>query len=236
MFDLYKYYSGFYISGERGNNSFSYQQKLNREIFVAPLIPGDLKDLSVGKQIAFCDIENGVEKSHPGLQNFIHIKRTNQEIFIFDNHNHAFYFWAYALSRGLIRMQSLLVHIDQHSDMWEPVSYLDSSKLSNEQDVFDYTNFVLNVGSFIKPALKNGIFSGVEIIDGNEGLKNSFTNEIVLDIDMDFFASEMDFVPHDLKVDKTREYIQNARFITIATSPFFIDQYKAIRLIPQLLS
>ncbi|MCB9058241.1 MAG: UPF0489 family protein [Calditrichae bacterium] len=236
MFDIYKFYSGFYISEETGNNAFSFQQRSLKEIFVAPVIPGDLNDLSVGDKIAFCEIENGIEKSFPGLQNFIHLKRPNQEIIIFDNHNHAFFFWAYALSCGLIMKNSLLVHVDQHSDLWEPPSYMDPAEMSNDGAVFNYTNSVLSVGTFIKPALKCGIFNAAEIIDGNEGLKKSYADEIVLDIDMDFFAAEMDFVPHDLKIEKTREYIQKARFITIATSPFFIDQQKAIKLIPQLLS
>ena len=120
--------------------------------------------------------------------------------------------------------------------MWKPSGYFSPSELKNPEKVFYYTNYVLNVGSFIRPALKAGIFDNVVIIDGTEGLKNSFVDEIVLDIDMDFFASEMKFVPDDLKIQKIREYINRARFITIATSPFFMNQQKAIDMIRLLFN
>jgi hypothetical protein len=235
MFDPSQLYKGFFISEAVGNNAFSYQKKTIKKIFVAPLVEGDLNDLAVGDKIAFCDIENDVQRSLPGLKNFVHLEKNGRNIFIFDNHNHAFFFWAYALYHGIINMHGFLVHVDQHSDMWRPTSYLLPAELKKADDVFYYTNYILNVGTFIKPAVKAGIFDAVEIIDGNEGLKKCFNNEIVLDIDMDFFASEMDFVPESLKIKKIKEYINQARFITIATSPFFMDQQKAIDLIPSLL-
>lgn len=234
MFDPYQYYKGFYISENQGNNAFSYDKRKIKKIYVPPLIDGQLSDLKIGDEIAFCEIENETELSFPGLKQFIHVKKDQQEIFIFDNHNHAFFFWAYALYHGLIKTHSFLVHVDQHSDMWKPSSFLYPSELKKADDVFYYTNYILNVGSFIKPAIYAGIFDQVEIIDGNDGLKNNFNHDIVLDIDMDFFASEMDFVPKNLKIEKLQQYIQQARFITIATSPFFIDQQKAIDLIPVL--
>ncbi len=38
---------------------------------------------------------------------------------IFDNHNHALYFWYEARINGLISTKNTLVHIDEHSDLWE---------------------------------------------------------------------------------------------------------------------
>ena len=236
MFSPGQFYTGFFITDAVGNNHFSFEKRLNKQIFVPALIEGNPDNLEAGNEIVFSEIEDNKEINCRGLKHFIYWKKRDKEIFIFDNHNHAFFFWAYGLYNGIIKSHSTLVHVDQHSDMWKPSGYFSPSELKNPEKVFYYTNYVLNVGSFIRPALKAGIFDNVVIIDGTEGLKNSFVDEIVLDIDMDFFASEMEFVPDDLKIQKIREYINRARFITIATSPFFMNQQKAIDMIRLLFT
>ena len=40
-------------------------------------------------------------------------------IILVDNHNHVLYFWYEALAHGIISRGSTLVHIDEHSDLWE---------------------------------------------------------------------------------------------------------------------
>ncbi|MDR1988435.1 MAG: UPF0489 family protein [Candidatus Peribacteria bacterium] len=64
---------------------------------------------------------------------------------LFDNHNHAFYFWYEARNRGIIGDNNILVHIDEHSDMKDDGEYLLKPNSHNLNDVFDFTNFVLNV-------------------------------------------------------------------------------------------
>jgi hypothetical protein len=46
----------------------------------------------------------------------------------------------------------LLFHVDEHADTREPEIFLD--KKATFKEVFDYTNFTLNVGNYIVPALK----------------------------------------------------------------------------------
>ena len=70
---------------------------------------------------------------------------------------------------------------------------------------FKYTNETLNVGSFIKPALKHDIFSEVIIIDSSYGFNLDIEGEYVLDIDLDIFSKDMDYIPYDLKVSKIKE-------------------------------
>ena len=234
---LQQFYNGFYISKPRGNNAFSYNQRQQRRIYVPPTIRGSLADLDVGGEIAFSEVEEGQEINKVGLQSSRYFQKSNKDFFIFDNHNHAFFFWVYAFKFGQLKKGLPLVHVDQHTDMREPERYL---QFSTENDIdlkaaFEYTNYVLNVGNFIKPALQAGLFSGVEIIDSSFAFKNSYSEEIVLDIDIDVFSPDMAYIDHDLKLGKIRSYIAAACFITIATSPYFMDQEEAIRIVKELL-
>ncbi len=234
MLNLQQFYSGFDIKKPVGNNAFSFDKRKQKEIFVPPLIEGTPNDLRVGSQIAFSEIVDGNEKNYCGLKNFIHFKHGETEVFIFDNHNHAFLFWAFACQKGLISSREKLVHVDQHTDMRQPQKWISKQDFTDIAKVFKYTNFHLNVGNFIQPALKIGLFNSVETIDSTVSFEKSFPGKIVLDLDMDVFCDEMAYIPTNVKIDKIKEYVKQAKFITIASSPFFIDQQKAIRLIQEL--
>ena len=108
--------------------------------------------------------------------------------------------------------------------------------IDNIDDVFKYTNETLNVGSFIKPALKHDIFSEVIIIDSSYGFNLDIKGEYVLDIDLDIFSKDMDYIPYDLKVSKIKDLIKKAKVITIASSPFFIEQDYAIKVLKELFN
>ena len=160
-------YTGFYINKPYGNNVFSYEERENKKIFVPRLIEGDLYDVQVGDNIAFNEIDEEKEIKAIGLKNLVQYKLRDKTIYIFDNHNHAFYFWMKSLKNKEFNKGCKLVHVDQHKDMREPNHYnVDVDSLDN---VFTYTNDVLNVGNFIQPALKKEIFSQVIIIDSSYG-------------------------------------------------------------------
>ena len=127
-----------------------------------------------------------------------------------------------------------LIHVDQHKDTREPENY--NVDIDNIDDVFRYTNETLNVGSFIKPALKHDIFSEVIIIDSSYGFNLDIEGEYVLDIDLDIFSKDMDYIPYDLKVSKIKDLIKKAKVITIASSPFFIEQDYAIKVLKELFN
>ncbi len=232
---LQQLYSGFYLDAPVGNNAFSWNLRQHKSLYVPTLIEGRLDDLAVGENITFCEVVDGREQAHLGLRRFIYFQKGGKHFFIFDNHNHAFCFWVFGVLKRLFPKGLRLVHVDQHSDMREPETWFSDAFDLNQ--AFDYTNNVLNVGNFIKPALKAGVFSDVDVIDGEYALnKHSYNEKIVLDVDVDFFAPEMAFIDHDLKIKKIREYLQMADFVTIATSPFFIDQTLAINVIKELLA
>lgn len=50
----------------------------------------------------------------------------------------------------------------------------------------------------------------------------------ILNIDLDFFAPEMDFIGEWKKLQCIRNILPQVQLITIATSPYFIDQARAI--------
>jgi hypothetical protein len=232
-----KLYSGFWIKEGVGNNAFSFTERRNKEIYVAPLINGSAQDLRIGKNISFSEVVDGKEINTPGLESFIYTHRNGQHIFIFDNHNHAFFFWMAAFQAGFLKQGLRLVHVDQHTDLRDPGEEFDWS-LNETVDLvkaFHYTNDVLNVGNFIRPALKTGLFSRVEILNTPLSFDQEFDQDIVLDIDVDIFTPPMDSMTAEYIKTRTSEYLKQAKVVTIATSPFFMDQRRAIEIIQEML-
>ncbi|MDR1773797.1 MAG: UPF0489 family protein [Clostridioides sp.] len=237
-------YVGFYIEKPLGNNVFSYEKRKNKRIYVAKLIKGDLDCLEVGDKIAFdevleeeVEVESTKEKEIAcfGLKNFVEYNLNEKKIYIFDNHNHAFYFWNKGLAENMFTKGCKLVHVDQHKDTRQPNDY--NVNIDNLEDVFRYTNEVLNVGSFIQPAMKYNIFSELFIIDSTYTFSKiqEIKGEFVLDIDMDIFSKDMDYIDYGYKMESIRYLIKKAKFITIATSPFFIEQNYAIKVLKEIL-
>ena len=227
-------YIGFYIDKPIGNNIFSYEERSNKKIYVPKLIEGTLDDVVVGNEVVFNEIDDNIEIKAKGLKNMVKYNFKNKDVYIFDNHNHALYFWIKSLKLNNFNKGCKLVHIDQHKDMREPENY--DVDMDNIDDVFRYTNEVLNVGNFIQPALKHSIFSEVIIIDSSYGFNLDIQGEFVLDIDLDIFSKDMEYISHDLRINKIKELIEKAKVITIASSPFFIDQEYAIKVLKELFN
>lgn len=227
-------YTGFYIDKPYGNNVFSYEERENKKIFVPKLIEGNLEDVQIGENIVFNEIDEGNEIKAIGLKNLVEYKLRDKMIYIFDNHNHAFYFWMKSLKNNDFNKGCKLVHVDQHKDMREPNHY--DINIDSIEDVFNYTNNVLNVGNFIQPALKKEIFSQVVIIDSSYGFDAKVDGEYVLDIDLDIFSKDMDYIPYDFRLNKIKSLIKDAKVITIATSPYFIEQDYAIKVLKELFN
>jgi hypothetical protein len=235
---LQNFYHGFFLEQPEGNNAFSYHERQLKRLYVPPLIEGGPDDLAIGRECVFCEVDEGVEHCQPGLKNFVHFCREGRHFFVFDNHNHAFFFWMAALKAGLITEGGPLLHVDQHSDMRDaPAPFPQPvSEDSFLQNAFAYTNRVLNVGNFIRPALERGLFSEVFIVNSSASFEREYGPIAVLDLDLDIFSPEMDYLDFDTRLTRIRQYIQQASFITIATSPFFIDQSRALEILELVLS
>lgn len=226
-------YDGFFLEENTGNNEFSYDERSVKKIYVPRLVKGSLDDLNAGETISFCEVEDGVEKQCKGLESFVEIEYQGKQLYVFDNHNHAFYFWCKSLLEGRMKRGKTLVHVDQHKDMRRPKCT--DVDIDDMDDVFEYTNKQLNVGNFIVPAIENKIFEDVVIVDSSYSLSQKIPDDIVLDVDLDFFSTDMDYIDYDFKVQRIRKMIKRASVITFATSPFFIDQQTALDVLRDIL-
>ena len=245
------YKKPFQITDNISNNAFSFEKRKNSSIFITSVKDGSLEGIEMGDKVVFEDFdENGKLRSCKGLKYFVRTQhpKTGKPIVIVDNHNHVFYFWYEALKNGLIKKGATLVHIDQHKDTREPTSHLPKTDADDLQKVFEYTNTVLNVGNYIPPAIHDGLIDKVVSITSENDLTNNNPEggttssrlqgsvSIILNVDLDFWAPEMDYIDNDLKTRRTKELIEHADFITIATSPFFVEQDRAIRVLRGLMT
>lgn len=241
------YNSSFYLLDPIGNNAFSYDLRHKKSIFVPNIIDDNIKNISKSKKESFIEInEDDLEIRSYGLKNFI--KYNN--IYLFDNHNHCYYFYKKFLRDSKLDKLDF-IHIDQHKDLREPDFFIDEFKLKfasylkyfknsnlpiddffgnyEKEEVYDffYTNFELNVGNFIKPLLKENKIKDLVIVDSKYSMDNFDYNKIeenyVLDLDLDFFSKDMDYIDYEYKIEFTSRIFNKAKAVFIATSPYFID-------------
>ena len=56
----------------------------------------------------------------------------------------------------------------------------------------------------------------------------------VLNLDLDIFAPELDHIPEEKKIEIIRNLMKRIRYITVATSPFFIEQERALAMLRKI--
>lgn len=221
------------------NNIFAYEERIaafgKAEIAVPALIEGTISDVVLWDTVAFAEVSAGKPKLFYGLKNIVHIGW--QEIYIMDNHNHALYCRYKALHDGIITRWMPVIHIDQHSDLGEAPSLIDSRKEKDLDYIAQYVNEICNVGNFIKPAIISGLISECIQLRTEEWLLDfQPTRPYILDIDIDFRAPEMSLRDIQATLEKTKNLLRGASLVTIATSPYFMDQSSAIEFVKTLLS
>jgi len=278
---LIMYSKSFYIKQNIWNNSFSFEKRThpltssllrsgndNPKLYVPKLIKinnfSEIKLLNPSKdKITFEDFWFDWKLStNFWLENFYEItppspplkEGINCPIFLFDNHNHALFFWYLAREKWLIaKKNNILYHIDEHADYREPKTILEKNDL---QSIFNYTNFFdINVWNYIIPAEKEWlIWKTIQIRSTKnleDYLKEKLTNNnssiipflkgdkqkkwIILNLDLDFFQPDLDFIDYNLKKKVILDLINKADFITVSTSPFFIDQNLAIKVFKDII-
>lgn len=98
IINMYK--NPFYLTEPLGNNAFSYEKRTRKILYVPPIIDGIFSDIRQGVEVVFEDVdEKNVLRSCIGLQNFIRMEWKGIPLVVFDNHNHALYFWYEARNR-----------------------------------------------------------------------------------------------------------------------------------------
>ena len=162
------YKTPFFLTEPVGNNAFSYDQRVSKQLYIPALVTGTCRDLKLGNRVVFEEEdEHGVLRSCYGLENFVRMEWKGIPLVVFDNHNHALYFWYEAQRQGILGAQNTLVHIDEHSDLWENAyDILETDLIS----VHHFTNYRCNVGNYIQPALRQGIIEKVLCIEDFIGM------------------------------------------------------------------
>ena len=235
------YNKWFFIENPVWNNEFSFDKRQNKKLFVPEIIEAksfdEIKFQDDLEKIAFEDFDFDDKLStNYWLKNFYRFQMWWKEVVLFDNHNHAFYFWYEARSRKIIWDKNILIHIDQHADTRDNDKIISKSDSKSLEKVFDFTNFVLNVWDYIIPAQKDGIIENIVQIRNTKNLEDylqNFSNKknnskIILNLDLDFFASELDFIDFELKKKVILDAFEKASYVTVCTSPFFVDQRLAV--------
>ncbi len=206
----------FWIDKNIGNNSYGF--KNGAKLFCAEIKEFKEFDLELGQNPVFRDHEDN--KEFVGLNHYLMSNTLNSKtpIFICDNHNLVLEAWE------LFKNQKYnLIHIDQHFDNAKYAgSLVDDWRVSTR--ICDYINFAKSsewIGE---------ILSFVESIDMKKIDKIENNGDVILNIDIDFFAPEMTLISIEEKIKLIFESAKNAKLITLATSPGFIDQKLAIKI------
>jgi len=241
------YKKWFYITEPVWNNAFSYEQRKNKRIYVPSLIKIDsFDDIKLQKdkeKIAFEDFDfNDKLSTNYWLENFYEIDWKWKKIYLFDNHNHAFYFWYLARNKWIIWEDNTLIHIDEHADTRNNNKILLKSDINDLNKVFKFTNEVLNVGDYIIPAKNEWLIWNIVQIRNTSNLeeylknKDKYKENIILNLDLDFFQPDLDFIDYNLKKNVVLDWAKKASVITVCTSPFFIEQELAIKVFKDIFS
>lgn len=230
------YKNPFYIEQAVWNNAFSFEKRQNKKLFVPSLIEiWDLSQIKLWNEIVFEDFDFDWNLiSARWLKNFYKMKWKNKYIYLFDNHNHAFYFWYLARQEWIIWDNNILYHIDEHADTRIPEKNISKEDTKDISKVFEYTNFELNVWNYIIPAQKEGIIWEILQIRSESDLLNfdhkKLWENIILNLDLDFFEPNLDYINYELKKKVILEIAEKVKIITVATSPFFIEQELALKV------
>ncbi len=229
------------ITESVGNNRFGQIEgdavlslKVPRRIF------GDFSDVRLSDRIAFRDsVEGGGNREIPGLESFVSTVWEGVPFHVFDNHNYALAFWLEAHASGILPKGFRLVHVDMHSDLWKNGFDLDLERSGNSSYVEDFVNTKTEVGNYIDPAVRCGFVGEIVKIEGEDELESAlarlengeidFALPTVLNLDLDFFAPDLDYIPFELKKRAVLAFAKKSRLVTVATSPGFIDGEAALR-------
>ena len=245
MKTLQQLYCGFYLNDKCENIKIS---NCSTPLRVAPIKKvNNYEPLEIDyEHFAFSEKnENWEVEYFHGLKNYLRIEKSDlPPIFIFDNHNHAIVFrYNIIYSEKINNVE--LIHIDQHSDNRENKNHLELNRRKNEiEKVFKFWNEKCNVGNFIPPAIESGMIVNQVQIRSTTALQNFKINKnqnFILDIDLDFCLDWIDknkINEGSVKLLKNKfdEIWKYALWITIATSPYFLNQELAIKIMEGLLT
>jgi hypothetical protein len=232
-----------YLTTPLGNNSISYNQRKALGSKCELFIPNiqtikSIDDVQLGSEIVFEEIDHrGQLRSLTGLTALYQMGN----IRIMDNHNYALFARSQmtATTIPIVPIAPILIHIDAHADLDEPLRAKDT-----DENRWTYTSTGITVGSFIQPAIEHHIISDCIQIRSYYALEQlaarnwPLATPLILDLDLDFRAHEDAIPTHHIQTLKQlivpHDPLVPIATITIATSPYFLDQKKAMKFLQQL--
>ena len=231
-------YWWYYLTWNMWNNIFTYDYDINQKLRIPELKETSYESIKkngipLWREIVFSEKHNESKEEYTWLKNALFFLFNGIPTYIFDNHNHAFAFWRREVLKGNIKKNNYLVHIDQHSDMNENNFQLKDEK---RETICNFSNTQCNVWNFIKPAINSWLIADIQQIRTERSLFDYEIpkREYILDIDLDFWDPLMWIEKKENTYQKVRLLMQSAKIITIATSPYFLNQQLALRLISEL--
>jgi hypothetical protein len=238
------YYRHPYILRESVWNNALYSHDTHHNTLTIPAIQsGNISEITLWKNIVFITEENHQKLSHTWLDHFIRTKYYTTPCIVFDNHNHALYFWYESLIQWRVNQWVELIHIDQHSDLWKNENSVPIGVYNKEEyleNIWKFTNFSCNVWNYIVPALEEWLISKITRIESEYDLDQyrEYTADAnsILNLDLDFFAPDLDYINYEKKKTCILRFARQVKLITIATSPWFMDQEKAIEVLRDIFS
>lgn len=220
------------------SNAFNYDKRTNPQITIPTVIDGSLKDVQIGTEITFEDFDEYDKlQSCIGLKHLVRLPHpvTGKPMVVVDNHNHVFWFWYEAWQKGLIDRGITLVHIDAHRDTRIPERPPTQEEVNDLEKLYKYTNSILNVGNYIPPAMEEGLIGKLISVTSERELDEIEVNTpYILNIDLDFWSAEMDYIDEEKSLNIIKPLILSADMVTFASSPFFVKQERALDILMKL--
>lgn len=248
---MYRYETEVFLTEKYGNNAFAWDMRKKQSgksptLTIPARIIWSAHDVVYGDAIVFEEYDPDAKTliSCTWLKHFIEFAPTSISAapgIIFDNHNHALYFWIDALKQGYIQPWFELIHIDEHSDLWDnPHDFDIQTMQTDEKKLWEFVNISCNVGNYILPALRSGLIASMIRIE-NEYQIDQYTDYIpqknsVLNLDLDIFAPELNHIDRNKKLNCIQHYMQHVQYITVATSPFFLSPERALEALHDVFS
>ncbi len=236
------YHSPQELSARKGNNLLSYQERVSLLWKAQIYIPSinrisSLEEISLSWELRIQEInEHGHLENWHGLAHIYEFTHNNTFISLFDNHNHAFRYWS-TFMIGKDAHQHQILHIDQHSDFNPPLVPIDAQQREHRDYLNTYWVEGCQISSFIRPFLELYPECDYLRIRSEHQLLEfplKIHKKLILDIDLDFWAPSMSPEFLDKSLSKTRQLIEIADLVTIASSPLFLEQEYALQLLSSL--
>jgi hypothetical protein len=211
--ELWKDFSceGYFETENKGNNQFSFYP--GKKIWVSPIQKGT--EFSLGTEIVFSD--NAKESRGLEANIFGYTEHSNIPFFLCDNHNRVLEAWEH------IPHPFFVVHVDMHYD---------SQKYEGDIQNWKQESTIVN---YLDIAYKLQWREKEYLCFCNSFVQQDFSilvkkETVVLNLDLDFFDPENTVYSLEEKIEIIAKVLPCVSYITVATSPLFIDQDLAIKI------